>query len=55
MNINRKFNEQELVRREKLKKLIDIGHDPQKNNFKPKNYSQDIIDKYKDITYLHRH
>ena len=45
----RKFSEQELVRREKLQELIDKGIDPFGQKFDVTAYSKEIKEKYGDI------
>ena len=45
----REFSEQELVRREKLKKIEELGLDPFGHRFERDSYSADIKEKYKDI------
>ena len=51
----RKFSEQELVRREKLQELIDKGIDPFGQRFDVTAYSQGIKDEYGDcIEYVLR-
>ena len=45
----RKFTEQELVRREKAKKLKDMGLDPFGQKFDRTDFSKDIKDKFIDI------
>ena len=45
----RNFTEQELVRREKAKKIKELGIDPFGQRFDRTDYSQDIKDKYGDI------
>ena len=47
----RKFSEQELVRREKLQELIDKGIDPFGQRFDVTAYSKEIKDKYGDKTH----
>ena len=47
----RKFSEQELVRREKLQELIDKGIDPFGQRFDVTAYSQGIKDEYGDKTH----
>ena len=42
----REFSEQELVRREKLKKIEELGLDPFGHRFERDSYSTDIKDKY---------
>ena len=44
----RKFSEQELVRREKLQELIDKGIDPFGQKFDVTAYSKEIKEKYGD-------
>lgn len=45
----REFNEQELVRREKLKNIKELGIDPFGEKFERDSFAQDIKDTYKDI------
>ena len=45
----REFSEQELVRREKLKKIEELGLDPFGHRFERDSYSADIKEKYKDV------
>ena len=45
----REFTEQELVRREKLNNLKDLGLDPFGHVFKRDSYAADLKEKYKDI------
>ena len=45
----RKFTEQELVRREKAKKLQELGLDAFGHKFEVSNYSLDIKEKFKDV------
>ena len=45
----RKFTEQELVRREKMKNLREMGLDPFGQRFDRTDFSQDIKDKFGDI------
>ena len=45
----RKFTEQELVRREKTKKLQELGLDAFGHKFEVSNYSLDIKEKFKDV------
>ena len=47
----RKFSEQELVRREKLQELIDKGIDPFGQKFDVTAYSKEIKEKYSDKTH----
>ena len=47
----RKFSEQELVRREKLQELIDKGIDPFGQKFDVTAYSKEIKEKYGDKTH----
>lgn len=44
----REFSEQELVRREKLKKLQELGIDPFGHRFEVTNFSKDLKDKYQE-------
>lgn len=46
----REFSEQELVRREKLKKLIERGIDPYGTHFEISSYSNEIFEKYSDYS-----
>ena len=45
----REFTEQELVRREKLSKIVDLGIDPFGQRFDRDSYAKDIIEKFKDV------
>ena len=45
----REFSEQELVRREKLKKIEEIGLDPFGHKFERDIFANDIKEKYKDV------
>ena len=45
----REFTEQELVRREKAEKLIELGLDPFGQRFDRKDYAADIKEKYIDV------
>jgi lysyl-tRNA synthetase class 2 len=45
----REFSEQELVRREKLKKIEELGLDPFGHRFERDSYSTDIKDKYAEV------
>jgi len=45
----REFSEQELVRREKLKKLEELGLDPFGHRFERDSYSADIKEKYAEV------
>ena len=45
----REFSEQELVRREKLKKIEELGLDPFGHRFERDSYSTDIKDKYGEV------
>ena len=45
----REFSEQELVRREKLKKIEELGLDPFGHRFERDSYSKDIKDKYAEV------
>ena len=45
----REFSEQELVRREKLNKIKDLGIDPFGSKFERDAYAQDLKDKYGEI------
>lgn len=45
----REFTEQELVRREKVKKIRELGLDPFGHQFKRTDYAKDIKVKYQDI------
>ena len=45
----REFSEQELVRREKLKKIEELGLDPFGHRFERDSYSIDIKEKYADV------
>lgn len=47
--MERNFTDQELVRREKLEKIKDMGIDPFGHVFKRDAFSSDIKEKYKDI------
>lgn len=44
--MKREFTDQELVRREKLQTLRDLGVDPFGSSYKRNAYAQDILDKY---------
>ena len=44
----REFSEQELVRREKLKKLQELGIDPFGHRFEVTSFSKDLKDKYQE-------
>ena len=45
----REFSEQELVRREKLSKLSELGLDPFGQRYDKKDYAQDLKDKYSEV------
>ena len=45
----REFTDQELVRREKREKLIELGLDPYGNRFERSIYNNELKEKYKDI------
>ena len=45
----REFSEQELVRREKLKKIEELGLDPFGHRFERDSYSTDLKDKYAEV------
>ena len=45
----REFTEQELVRREKLSKIVDLGIDPFGQRFDRDSFASDIVEKYGDI------
>ena len=45
----RNFTEQEMVRREKLEKIRELGIDPFGHVFNRTDYSKDIVEKYKDV------
>ena len=45
----REFSEQELVRREKLEKLRDLGLDPFGQRFEKSDYAQDLKEKYESV------
>ena len=45
----REFSEQELVRREKLEKLKELGLDPFGHRYDREDYAADIKEKYKDV------
>ncbi len=47
----REFTEQELVRREKLEKIKNLGIDPFGHKYAVTDFSQDIKDKYKNMTH----
>ncbi len=47
----REYNEQELVRREKLEKIKDLGIDPFGQKFSRTGFADDIKNKYKDIAH----
>ena len=47
----REFTDQELVRREKLKKLYELGIDPFGNKYDVTDFSKDIKDKYQGLTH----
>ena len=47
--MNREFSEQELVRREKVEKLRELGLDPFGHRFDHKDYALDIKEKYQDV------
>ena len=47
----REFTEQELVRREKLEKIKNLGIDPFGHKYEVTDFSQDIKDKYKNMTH----
>ncbi len=47
--MEREFTEQELVRREKLNNLRELGLDPFGHRFERDSFAQDIKDKYSDI------
>ena len=47
----REFSEQELVRREKLEKIRDLGIDPFGHKYPVTDYSLDIKNKYKDYSH----
>lgn len=47
--MEREFTDQELVRREKAKKIKEMGIDPFGQRFERDSWSQDIKDKFKDI------
>ena len=45
----RELSEQEIVRREKAKKLRELGLDPFGHRFDRDDYANDIVEKYKDV------
>ena len=45
----REFSEQELVRREKLKKIEELGLDPFGHRFERDSNAKEIKDKYSDV------
>ncbi len=47
----REFTEQELVRREKLEKIKNLGIDPFGHKYEVTDFSQDIKDKYKNMSH----
>ena len=47
--MEREFSEQELVRREKLSKIVDLGIDPFGQRFDRDSFASDIAEKYGDI------
>jgi len=44
--MTRKFTEQEIVRREKLNNLIEMGRNPQDETFKPNVSFKELFEKY---------
>ena len=49
--MERNFTEQELVRREKLKNLVNLGIDPFGHRFERTGYALDIKEKYSGISH----
>ena len=47
----REFSEQELVRRDKVEKLKDLGIDPFGHRFEITDFSKNIKDKYQDLSH----
>ena len=47
--MERNFSEQELVRREKVEKLRELGLDPFGHKYDRKDWAKDVVDKYKDV------
>ena len=49
--MERNFTEQELVRRNKLENLVNLGIDPFGHRFERTGYALDIKEKYQDISH----
>ena len=47
--MERNYSEQELVRREKVEKLRELGLDPFGHKYDRKDWAKDVVDKYKDV------
>ena len=48
---DRKLSEQELVRREKVKELRNLGYDPFGQKYERDSFAKDLKEKYKDVDY----
>ena len=47
--MERNFSEQELVRREKVEKLRELGLDPFGHKYEREDWARDVVSKYKDV------